>query len=690
MDQRLLELVEDLTTSGEPQLNPEKMKELKKICKSSEERLSHAYHLLMTQLRQEHAEIRLSAFQVVDELFVRSQHFRTLVVSDFQAFLELTLGTDHKQPLPPPKEVARRLRQAAARAVQGWSEKFGAAYKKLALGHHFLRHSHQVDFADVDVRTPVERRRGEEQQRHRDRLYRARAEQAVREMAEMAEEARHCLTEVDNCFRLLLPFDFGPGLPAALPATAAAAPEEGARDLGPEDEAQPCCSKTLCARARPPAATVTGAPSQSAEDKDEDEDSDQEAFVRQHGLGSHKYTLDLELSSDSLRVREDEDNGPVLQSARDALKLIQNKFLPAVCTWLQLFTRAGTQGGHLEAAIDLKAELEAALRKSRELAIEPEGVRRTETAALEDQDEDEEDDFVEVPEKEGYEACVPAHLWPEDGPQKDQAARGPQTRMKTRMDEEACDPTSAASQLQWLRGRPPPPLRPRAALEPEEAGRLAAERARAPVVPFGADLCHWGQEQPEAGEFHRPESQHRFWKPSEVDTEVDCARALEGLRTRRIPFAGTFEPVQHRCRAPRPDGQLCERQDRLKCPFHGKIIPRDDAGRPLDPEDRAREQRQQLQRQAERPEWRDPEFLSDLEAATGVDLGSARAGGRGRGKKRRQSGLTNLKQQANTARTRIAKKIFAKAAVQRVVTAMTQMDQKKHEKFANQFNYALH
>lgn len=49
-----------------------------------------------------------------------------------------------------------------------------------------------------------------------------------------------------------------------------------------------------------------------------------------------------------------------------------------------------------------------------------------------------------------------------------------------------------------------------------------------------------------------------------MDTELDGARALEGLRTRRIPFAGTFEPVQHRCRAPRPDGQLCQRQDRLK------------------------------------------------------------------------------------------------------------------------------
>lgn len=39
----------------------------------------------------------------------------------------------------------------------------------------------------------------------------------------------------------------------------------------------------------------------------------------------------------------------------------------------------------------------------------------------------------------------------------------------------------------------------RAPLEPEEAGQLAAERARAPVVPFGMDLCYWGQEQPASG-----------------------------------------------------------------------------------------------------------------------------------------------------------------------------------------------
>lgn len=39
----------------------------------------------------------------------------------------------------------------------------------------------------------------------------------------------------------------------------------------------------------------------------------------------------------------------------------------------------------------------------------------------------------------------------------------------------------------------------RAPLGPEEAEKLAAERARAPVVPFGVDLCNWGQEQPAVG-----------------------------------------------------------------------------------------------------------------------------------------------------------------------------------------------
>nr|XP_035150252.1 UV-stimulated scaffold protein A isoform X2 [Callithrix jacchus]XP_035150253.1 UV-stimulated scaffold protein A isoform X2 [Callithrix jacchus]XP_035150254.1 UV-stimulated scaffold protein A isoform X2 [Callithrix jacchus] len=709
MDQKLSKLVEELTTSGEPRLNPEKMKELKKICKSSEEQLSRTYRLLIAQLAQEHAEIRLSAFQIVDELFARSHQFRVLLVSNFQEFLELTLGTDPAQPLPPPREAAQRLRQAATRAVEGWNEKFGEAYKKLALGYHFLRHNKKVDFQDANARTLAERKREEEKRKHLDKIYQERASQAEREMQEMSGEMESCLTEVQSCFRLLVPFDFdlGPSLETEslgmAPGASDAPSSSRAGQVGPcqsgppdpQDGEQPCCSRDLPASAGQPGVGGGTLPPQAAagDPSDEDEDSDLEEFVRSHGLGSHKYTLDVELCSDGLKVQENEDNLAVVHAARDTLKLIRNKFLPAVCSWIQRFTRVGTHGGCLKRAIDLKAELELALRKYKELDIEPEGGQSRRTEALGDAEDDEDDeDFVEVPEKEGYEPRIPDHLRPEYGlevtPEKDPAARG--LRMRMRRDEEASDPTSAAAQLRRLQDHLPQPSSAsssRVLLEPAEAQKLAAERARAPVVPYGVDLHYWGQELPTVGKILKSDSQHRFWKPSEVEEEAVNADISE-LHSRHITFAGTFEPVQHRCRALRPDGRLCERQDRLKCPFHGKIIPRDDEGRPLDPEERAREQRQQRQKQ-ERPEWQDPELMRDVEAATGQDLGSSRYSGQGRGKKRRYPHLTNLKAQADTARARIGRKVFAKAAVQRVVAAMNRMDQKKHEKFSNQFNYAL-
>lgn len=716
MDQKLSQLIEELTTSGEPQLNAQKMKELKKICKSSEEQLSHAYHLLKTQLTQDHAEIRLSAFQIVDELFTRSHQFRVLLVSDFQEFLELTLGTDNDHPLPPPREAAQRLKQAAMQAVEGWNEKFGEAYKKLALGYHFLKHTKKVDFRDVNARTVAERKREEEKQKHLDKIHKESAERATREMEEMSDEIICCLTEVENCFKLLVPLDLGPypedkffgeafgitegHVPCTLSPDLATSCES---DLpGSQNEEQPCCSKDLvastCHVGSVAGLKVLAQTAMQDCSRDEDEHSDPEEFLRSHGLGSHKYTLDVELPSDGLKVQENEDNLAVLHAARDSLKLIRIKFLPAVCSWVQRLARAGVYSGHLKQAIDLKMELELALKKCEELNIKPERGQRSRTEALEDS-EDEDQDFVEVPEKEGYEPRIPDHLRAEYGLEpkaplktleKGAAVCSLQERTRRRKEEEASDPTSAAAQLLRLQDCLPSssPSSTRVLLGPEEAQKQA-ERAQAPIIPFGVDLCYWGQEKLTAGKILKSDSQHRFWKPSEVEEEVDSAHVSEMLHSRHITFAGKFEPVPHQCRALRPNGKLCERQDRLKCPFHGKIISGDDKGQPLNPEDRAREQRRQLQQQQAHPDWQDPEFMKDVEAATGVDLGSSKYSKKGKGKKRKHPNLTDLRERANTTRARLEKKVFAKAAVQRVVAAMNQMDQKKHEKFANQFNYAL-
>lgn len=74
------------------------------------------------------------------------------------------------------------------------------------------------------------------------------------------------------------------------------------------------------------------------------------------------------------------------------------------------------------------------------------------------------------------------------------------------------------------------------------------------------------------------------------------------------------------CNVRLDSGKLCPRRDKIKCPFHGRIIPRDHRGDPLNEEDRLEEEKKSADRKRNIPEWQDPELLADLRAATGVDL----------------------------------------------------------------------
>ena len=102
------------------------------------------YELAMSNLSKKHAEIRLSAFQIICELFPRSHLFRLLVVSDFQQLAELVTGTESKRPLPPPRSAATRLKETSLLAIKQWNEQFGDGYPKLKLGYNYLKHSKKV------------------------------------------------------------------------------------------------------------------------------------------------------------------------------------------------------------------------------------------------------------------------------------------------------------------------------------------------------------------------------------------------------------------------------------------------------------------------------------------------------------------------------------------------------------------
>lgn len=121
-------------------------------------------------------------------------------------------------------------------------------------------------------------------------------------------------------------------------------------------------------------------------------------------------------------------------------------------------------------------------------------------------------------------------------------------------------------------------------------------------------------------------SQHQFWAHAPVEEEVENKDLLAESRSRYISFPGSFTPVSHFCRARLDNGLLCQRQDRLKvmgqtkqqtkrlsfynrsvplifvspqCPFHGHIIPRDEAGLPINVDDRLREEQEARRKREE-------------------------------------------------------------------------------------------
>uniref|UniRef100_A0A8C4YTP2 UV-stimulated scaffold protein A n=1 Tax=Gadus morhua TaxID=8049 RepID=A0A8C4YTP2_GADMO len=653
---KLSELVEELTTSGQQQLNQEKIKEIKKICRLSKDYVDHVYDSVMAQLDKEHAEIRLSAFQIASELFSRSHQFRIRLVDNFQEFLELTVETDSDQPLPPPKEVAKKLKISAIKTIQSWQAQYGTAYKKLALGYHFMKQVKNVDFNDVQARTVAERSRENERQRRMERIYKDRVETAAKEMEESHQEIETTVTEMKSCLKLLLPDEFG------LSDQTAPGPDSrtlgdtapGGRGLASRQMEEKPSLETFETVELEGREELSMKQEEKEVDRDEEETwmndvSYEDVFIRNSGLISHSYTLNINVESD-VQVKETDDNEAVVSTLIELHRLITTKHLPAVKSWVQVSTHSYSITHSLThcLAVMLSAPHFFCLQTRATADVE------------EDDEEEDEDDFEEVPEKEGFEPHIPDHLREEYGESN--------THTNTH--------TITLSE-------PPSP-----AVGSAPAGGDGAPDA--PIVPFGLDLYYWGEKQPGAGKMIKSTSQHRFWVPSEVDEETENPELLAESSSRYISFPGTFTPVSHHCNALLGNGRLCPRQDRVKCPFHGVIVPRDARGRPSRAEDRAREEREERRHRESHPDWQDVELMQDIEAATGEDLGSKRLLGKGKGKgKGKYPNLSNLKKSANTSRSRLENKVFNKKSVRRVSEVMTKIDSRKHEKFSNQFNYAL-
>jgi hypothetical protein len=149
--------------------------------------------------------------------------------------------------------------------------------------------------------------------------------------------------------------------------------------------------------------------------------------------------------------------------------------------------------------------------------------------------------------------------------------------------------------------------------------------------------------------------------------------------------SGGIKHTGRYCLAPLPSGKLCPRQDKVKCPFHGKIVERDMYGEPISGEDKAAEEKRKAN---EIPAWQDPLYLKELEAATGFDL-TLPSTKRRRRQNKKYPNLKNVKTCDQNPRKRLEKIVFNKSSRQRVIDDLDALDGAKFRKFEDNWNYSF-
>ncbi|KAF9586131.1 hypothetical protein BGW38_009401, partial [Lunasporangiospora selenospora] len=482
--EELSALILTATKTGDLYLDQVQVKQIKSICKKSEANVKLAYELIMIQLQQKHAQIRLSSTQLMAELFQRSHVFRELLVADYPIFLQLTAGI-HQTPLPPPTLFAEKTKVLAISLTNEWNKKYGAVYKQVALGYEFLRYHLQVDFSNL-VPVTEEARTAEKkaQEEMSKRLRLKRFEKAALEIGEKTNDIQENLRRMNACFDILVPkLDDEAELDSIF----------NAPDHSEVDSEQ-----------------ITGSEEDNANTVDDDEVDDtilrhDPLGVHENALGSTRYKLTISLSkSHPVDVAESEDNAELFVTLREGYRLIVKKHWPLVMQWHDVFIKAdhdqNTQERSeynrlLRLAIELKRNISDAKIKCEDLGVNMDTMYGPhEQDSEEDSDEFEEVDVSASRSNKGKQSMRNA---------QPTTNRKPRNLVFSMQGEEVLedDPTYAggtkAHPSRAVKGVPETGSPSPSDNNISQTGGESREEllARAPVVPWDDDLAVWDKKE---------------------------------------------------------------------------------------------------------------------------------------------------------------------------------------------------
>lgn len=149
-------------------------------------------------------QIRYLTLLIIDQLFMRSKLFRTLLVEKLDMLLSLSVGFRRNQPLPAPAAVANVLRSKAIEFLEKWNNSFGFHYRHLRLGFDYLKNTLKFQFPNLQANVARLQQERRERERRSKEILLNKFETLKENFTSIKEEIQLTVDEIEECLDIFL------------------------------------------------------------------------------------------------------------------------------------------------------------------------------------------------------------------------------------------------------------------------------------------------------------------------------------------------------------------------------------------------------------------------------------------------------------------------------------------------------
>ncbi|TYJ22672.1 hypothetical protein E1A91_A08G141100v1 [Gossypium mustelinum] len=510
-------LIEKATNSTASEVDPRLLKAIKSVVRFSDSELRLAAHTLMDLMKRDHSQVRYLTLLIIDELFMRSRLFRTLLVENLDQLLALSVGFRRNMPLPAPPAIASTLRSKAIEFLEKWNASFGVHYRQLRLGFDYLKNTLRFQFPNLqETAARIERERRERERRTRE-ILQNKFETLKMNFSSVKEEIQATVDEIGECLDIVR-------------------------------------------------TKVEGVPHVLLDDED---------FVEFRSSELRQIRLDS--LKEGEKVHENSDNKVVFDALRELYKLLVTKHLVSVQEWISLLVRVEvadnrSRDSMLKELIDIRNSL-ISVKKD----CEESGCTLPKTV---NKNEEEEEDFWE----EGNLGLTENGNTTEPEKRREVQSSNIEKRSKSVEDRNSKKSNKQSGNLAKVSASCKVKAKDKECSSSKGKECSGSEKsvrsellAEAPVLRWGSFMDNWGSVSNKDTLLNQKGLEFdNHWGRVDYDAVIPAEKIAE-LNLQSIVYQENLGEIQP-CRAPLKKGGLCQRRDLKVCPFHGPIIPRDDAG----------------------------------------------------------------------------------------------------------------